>query len=256
MQTTSIPEDIIGTKFAADVKRRSSQYLLIARENITSYTDGTIIRDEKAESLRNGLLILMARLHPHPSVAVTIRTDPASGLRSLTNDETLRRYNIKLELGEPKNINKNPIAESAIGELDSELRRLQPLGGKITETTLARAIGNMNNLIRHNKLTAAEAWTKRDRASGDQIDIPNSELIKMKYNQRINNHESSAKHKSRGKVKSPYPKISVGQLVFLYSDYSKEKSRDKYMVLEVEDEHVWVKKFTNTQFRNRQYKKY
>ena len=146
------------------------------------------------------------------------------------------------------------MAESAIGELDAELRRLQPLGGKITETTLARAIGNMNNLIRHSKLTASEAWTKRDRSSGEELNISNDELIKIKYKQRISNHEASAKHKSHGKSKPTYPRIAVGQLVFLFSDYSKVRSREKYMILEVDDEYAWVQKFTNTQFRNRQYK--
>ena len=253
-QTTSEPGNIIGCKFSADVIRRFSQFILIVRENITSYSDGLLINDEKGETLRNGLLTIMSRLRSPIGPKAIIRTDPASGLRSLVGDKSLERFNLQIELGECKNINHNPVAESTIRETQAELIRLQPLGGKVSETTLAQAISNMNNKIRHHKLTATEAWTKRDRSSGNQLEIEDSDLIKSKYDQRISNHEASAKHKSRGKAKSAHENVAIGQLVFLYSDYSKLRSREKYMVIRKDEEYVWVQKFTNSQFRNRQYK--
>ena len=253
-QSTSEPGKVIGCKFSADVVNRSSQAILIIREDITSFSDALIIKDEKANSLRDGLLILTSRLRSPYGPAAVIRTDPASGLRSLINDKELSKFNLHVEIGEPKNINHNPIAENSIRELHSELIRLQPYGGKISETILAQAICAMNNKIRHNKITAAEAWTKRDRSSGDQLDIQDSDLISSKYNQRLNNHAASAKHKSRGKAKSLHKEVSLGQLVFLYSDYSKLKSREKYIVMKMDDEYVWVQKFMKEQFRNRLYK--
>ena len=253
-QTTSVPGNIIGCKYSADVARRFSQFILLIREDITSYTDGTLISNEKADSLRNGLLLLMSRLRSQHGPRATIRTDPATSLRTLLNDRSLDKYNVQVELGEPKNINKNPIAESAIRELHSELLRLQPHGGKISETTLAQAICNINSLVRHHKLSATEAWTKRDKLTGDPLNIEDAELIKLKYSQRCNNHEASAKHKARGKIASPFPNINVGQLVYLYSDGSKLQSREKYLVTAVDDDTVLVQKFTKDQFRNRQYR--
>ena len=253
-QTTSVPGNIIGCKYSADVARRFSQFILLIREDITSYTDGTLISNEKADSLRNGLLLLMSRLRSQHGPRATIRTDPATSLRTLLNDRSLDKYNVQVELGEPKNVNKNPIAESAIRELHSELLRLQPHGGKISETTLAQAIGNINSLVRHHKLSATEAWTKRDKLTGDPLNIEDAELIKLKYSQRCNNHEASAKHKARGKIASPFPNINVGQLVYLYSDGSKLQSREKYLVTAVDDDTVLVQKFTKDQFRNRQYR--
>ena len=253
-QSSSVPGNIIGCKYAADVVRRSSQFILIAREDITSYTEGVLINDEKADTLCKGLLLLMTRFRSPQGPRAVIRTDPASGLRSLLNNKMLEKYNLGIELGEPKNINKNPVAESSVRELHSELLRLQPLGGKISETTLAQAICSMNSKIRHHKLSAAEAWTKCDMSTGVQLKVDDKELINLKYAQRCNNHEASAKHKSRGKSKSPFPDVLVGQLVFLYSDSSKLKSRDKYIILAVDNESVWVQKFTSNQFRNRQYK--
>ena len=253
-QSTSTPGDVIGCKFSADVVRRSSQFILIAREDITSYTNGTIITDEKADTLRDGLLLLMSRFRSQVSPNAVIRTDPATALRSLVNDKALSMVNLTIELGEAKFTNKNAIAESAARELHAELIRLQPLGGKISETILAQAISRMNSKIRHSKLSAHEAWTKRDMMSGAQLDVNDKELIKLKYEQRLSNHESSAKSKAGGKSKTPFPSISTGQLVFIYSDSSKLKSRDKYLITAFDDESAWVQKLTNSQFRNKTYK--
>ena len=191
-QTTSIPANIIGVKFAADVVKIYSQNILLVREDITSYTDGTLIDDEKANTLRSGLLLVLSRLRPRQAPRAIVRTDPASGLRSLLNDRSLEESNLQIELGDPKN--KNPIAESAIQELHSELCRLQPRGGKITETTLAQAISGMNSLIRHSKLSATEVWTKRDMSTGDTLTIDDKKLIDLKHKQRSSGHEASAKY--------------------------------------------------------------
>ena len=182
------------------------------------------------------------------------RTDPASSLRSLLNDSTPNKHNLKIELGDPKNINKNPVIESAIEELHSILRREQPHGGKINNTRLAQAISKMNSTIRHNKLSATEAWTKRNMSTGAQLEVNDKDLINMKFSQRCNNHQASATSKAKGKSESTYPPVSVGQLVMIYSDYSKLAARDKYLVTHVENDHIWVQKFTGNQFRGRSYR--
>lgn len=253
-QSTSIPEKIIGSKFSADVVNRHSQCILLLREDITSYTVGTIIKDEKADTLKDGLLLLTSQLRPPNGPPAIVRTDPASGLRSLANNKSLEKFNLTVELGDEKNINKNPVAESSIQELHLELKKLQPLGGKVTETTLARALSSMNSLVRGSNYSASEAWTKRDMKTGNPLDINDNDLIQQKYHQRLNCHQSSAKYKSRGKTAPIHPEVEIGQLTFLYSDSSKLKSRDKYIITAVEKENVWVQKFTKNQFRSRQYR--
>ena len=46
----------------------------------------------------------------------------------------------------------------------------------------------------------------------------------------------------------------VGDLVYLYSDTSKLKTRDKYMITSVDTKYVEVQKFTGNQFRGRTYR--
>ena len=252
-QTTSKPEETIGQKFSVDVVLRYSQCIVLLRESITSFTDGIIIANEKAATLRDALILLMSRLKSQNSPKAIVRTDPASGFRSLINDETLKRFQIEIELGEAKNPNKNPIAESAIKELHLELLRLKPQGGQITETILGQALSRMNDLIRHHKLSAREAWTKREMSTGKELNIKDENLINTKYERRLGDHEASAKYKARGKPKIPHPVVNVGNLVYIYSDRSKLKMRDKYLVTAVQEDSVTVQKFTNDQFRKRSY---
>ena len=253
-QTTSEPDGIIGSRFSVDIVNRYSQCILILRENVTSYTEGTIIANEKSNTLREGLLMLVSKLRSKNGPKAIIRSDPASGFRTLLNDEMLKKFNIEIELGEPKNINKNPVAESAIQELHSALVRIQPLGGKITESVLAIAINQMNDLVRHHKLSSREAWTKRDMSTGQELQIKDESLINMKYKNRKDNHHASAKYKSRGKEKIPLPDVEVGNIVYIYSDRSKLRSREKYLVTAVLNDSVSVQKFTENQFRKRIYK--
>ena len=85
------------------------------------------------------------------------------------NDESLAKYNLHIELGMEKSVNKDQIAESSVNKLHAELKRLQPFGGKITETVLPQAVNNMNSRVRKNELSASKAWTKRSMSSGEPI---------------------------------------------------------------------------------------
>ena len=49
----------------------------------------------------------------------------ASAFKGLVDDELLRKCNMVIDIGNPKNKNKNPIAERAVEELEEELRKHQ-----------------------------------------------------------------------------------------------------------------------------------
>ena len=112
-QSTSAPANIIGCKYSADVVKRFGQCILVLREDISSFTDAVIIKDEKANTLREGLIQLISHLRSRLSPPAVVRTGPASGLRSL-KDKYLAQLKVSLELGEAKNVNHNPIAENCI----------------------------------------------------------------------------------------------------------------------------------------------
>ena len=253
-QTTSPPSKVIGSRYSADVIRRYSQYILLLREDISSYTEATLIENEKAETLRDGLTQLSSRLRSPLSPQAVIRTDPASSLRSLAIDKSLAQFNLSIEIGEPKNVNHNPIAEKAIRELEEEIVRLIPLGGKISSSLLARAVSQLNSRIRYSKLSAVEMFTSRDMATGQQLELEDKKLIADKQMIRENHHHASAKFRARGKDEVKYPPVSVGDIVYLSSDKSKLRGREKYIITKMEEDYVFVQKFTESQLRSRIYK--
>ena len=66
-----------------------------------------------------------------------VRVDPAPGFQALKDDPGLKEIGIVLEIGDPKNTNKNPICERAIEELESEIRR-----NKVGNSKLSDALTN------------------------------------------------------------------------------------------------------------------
>ena len=73
--------------------------------------------------------------NPNPTGKEEIAKSPNPTLHSggggahydcLRNDSLLASLRIRVEVGEPKNKNKNPIAEKAVQELEDELLRQDP----------------------------------------------------------------------------------------------------------------------------------
>ena len=131
---------------------------------------------------------------------------------------------------------------------------MQPLGGKVSSVTLSTAVSVLNSRIRHNHLSASEMWTQRSMISGEQLKLSDRVLIQGKMEQRVSNHDSSAKHHSGGKVALPDPALKIGDVVYIFSDRLKTKCRDKYLVMKVEHKDIVVQKFAGTQLRAKQYR--
>ena len=244
----------IGISFAADVARRHRQLILVLRETVSSYTLTTLIKSEKHEDLRNGLIVLCSQLRSLHDGGVTVRVDPAPGFCALATDPILLSHGITLEIGRVKNPNKNPVAERAIEELGLELLNLSPEGGPVSDVTLALATANTNSRIRRDGLSAQEIWTQRDQLTGEQLPIVDRQLILSQNYSRQQNHAPSAKSKARGRTNLPTVAVSVGDLVFLKGDRDKLKAREKYLVVGVrEDLSCTLRKFSTSQFRSKPY---
>ena len=96
----------------------------------------------------------------------------------------LTSLNIQLEIGDPKNINKNPVSECAISETLEELAKLQPTGGAVSELTLAMAMSALNSKIRNSGFSSTEVITKRDMLTGIPLDISDEALIGKKQEEK------------------------------------------------------------------------
>ena len=221
---------IPGVCFNADVLQEASRKILILRDNLTSYSEAMIIRDETKQTLREALIILTSKLRMDKEI--TIRVDAQSALKSLQNDKTLKSELIHLDIGSAKNRNKNAVAEKCIRELREELVKQEPSGRPITETTLAKAVKNLNFRIRFTGCSSKELWVKRNQNSGLPLEFTDSQLSDAQYKMRINSHKSSAKYESRHAKKVELPALRIGDRVYVKSDGSKSKARDPYVVLQ------------------------
>ena len=176
-QSTGEPPDSVGRFFAADVMIRSRQKVLVLRETVTSFTTACFVENEQHITLRDALIRLCVELRPLDGPFAVIRVDGAPAFVALSKDTTLQKNRISIEIGRTKNINKNPVAERAIQELERELIRFEPHGGPVSSLTLSLAVASLNSRIRNRGLSAREMWTQRDQYSHTQLPIKDQTLI-------------------------------------------------------------------------------
>ena len=253
-QSTSDPPDGVCTQFAADVIRREKQFIFLLREVVTSYTWSMLINNEQADSLRLALLKLCIPIRPIDGPCSVVRVDPAPGFRSLDNDACLKSHNIILDLGRIKNVNKNPVAERGVEELEVELLKQNPSGGTLTDLSLATATARLNARIRTRGLSAREMLFQRDQFTNNQIPVVDMDLISDQHQAKLRNHQFSERSKAPGRDVHPDVHVDVGDLIYLHNDASKLKSRDRYIVASRDNDWVYIRKFAGQQLRSNSYK--
>jgi hypothetical protein len=196
-------------------------------------------------------------LHPLDGPIAVIRTDPAPGFVGLRADAVLKQHRITLDIGRIKNVNKNPVAEKAVLELEEELLRQVPGGGSCSSITLATATARLNSRIRQRGLSAREMFTQRDQFTGHQLPIKDRELIMSQHELRVKNHPHSERSKMRGaprgKPVTSEP-ISIGDLVYVKADRNKSQARERYLVISIVDDWCYIRKFVGSQLRSTSYK--
>ena len=159
-----------------------------------------------------------------------------------------------IELGRAKNCNKNPVAEKAVQEVISELLCHDPLGGPVSQVTLAAATANLNSRIHSLCLAAREMWTQQDQFSNQQMPFEDHDIIVKQNQQRVANHPHSEKSKApTAKFRTPQH-IVIGDLVYLHLDRNKTRAWDHYVVLEIDGPFCNIKKFVGSQLRNTLYR--
>lgn len=254
-QSTSDPPETVGISFATDVMKQNGQLVLLIRETVTSYTVSAIITDEKQDTLRDALLQLCIGLIPVQGPAAVIRADGAPAFQALARDQKLLTYNILIEIGRIKNINKNPVAERAVQELEEELRRVMSRNDKISSTTLAIATAQMNSRIRASGLSSRELWLQRDQYTNDQLPLQDKLVIASQHDRRKHNHGPSEISKAHGHQRAPEVAIQPGDIVYLHQEHAKLHPRDRYLVTSV-DPPDWcnIRKFVGHQLRNTSYR--
>ena len=239
--TTSVPVSTVGCSFAADVMVRDRQKILVLREYVTAYTWACVIADEKAVTVRSHLAVLLSEARAPGGSVPTVRVDPAPCFRSLAGASESMPF--RLEIGREKNVNKNPVAEKAVQELGMEMVKVAG-DGHVSREVLATAVSVLNSRVRFANRSARELWTQRDQFTLSPIVVDDQKIIAEQHERRVRSHPL------------PYAgsvRIKRGDVVFLKSERNKTMARSRYLVVDIDDTIILVRKFSGAMLLERVY---
>lgn len=97
-------------------------------------------------------------------------------------------------------------------------------------------------------------WTQRDQFSNNQLPVADHELILSQQELRQKNHIHSERAKCPSGRFPALPNLCVGDIVYLRCDLNKSKSRDRYLVAEVDPPWCNIRKFAGNQLRQTLYR--
>ena len=245
----------LGTHFAVDVIERKGQKLLLTREKLSQYTWLELIPDQTTATFRQSIFrTVLPWIHPSGAV---IRCDGAAALTSLATEagktgSLFFKYNIKIDVGRPHNVNKNAIAENAIKEAEKEFLKYRPEAKMLSVEDLAVVSKIMNDRVRNRGVTAKEILTKRDCLTNDPKDISDKELANDQFEKRL---EANSRALDRKPATSSDPDFHVGDVVYVKGQRSKHQPREQFIVIEFAGDNVIVQKVHN-KFGSKKYSMY
>ena len=139
-------------------------------------------------------------------------------------------------------------------ELEEELLHQESGGGPVTELSLTLATAWLNSRPGSQGLSSLELWTQRNQFSNEQIPINDLQHILAKQEARKANHPFSKAAKGGYRPQAPVPPLQVGYLVYVKSDRDKSRARNRYIVVSIDGEWCFIKKFSGSQLRVTSYK--
>ena len=160
----------------------------------------------------------------------------------LTNNDSLASHGISLDMGNPKNVNKNPVAEKANQELEKELLKVEPTGNPISAVVLLQAVCLLNSRIRSCGLSSREMFLGRDQVTGSHLKFSDKQISEFQESTRAKNHDYSSKCKARGAPPAKRSSLVVGSLVYLKDDGDKFNPRVPYIIVKIKSDNVLVQK--------------
>ena len=218
--------------FHADVIKRAHQNIFIIRDHFSAFQDAMILPSEKANDLKDGIISLTTPIRRPGEIFIAV--DNAPGFKSLLNnkDEDLKKLRITMIKTDELNKNSNAVVDKACQELENELKRLEPEGAQITNSTLKLAIMNLNTkLRRRGNISAIEINQARDQNTGANLILDDDAL----------RNDQLKKRKDHRNIKMG-PEVNIGDTVKLKNSNNKHKANDIYLVTNKQEADITVQK--------------
>ena len=145
----------------------------------------------------------------------------------------MEKLQITLVKTDEINKNSNAVIDKGCQELEEAIKKLEPEGKQITNSTLKLAILNLKNskLRRRGKLSAYEIHSSRDQVTGDNMKLDDTQL-----------RENQLKTRETKQASSLTPEVHVGDTVVTRSRDDKHSAKDMYIVTNKSKENVEIQK--------------
>ena len=194
------------------------------------------------------LLSTCVHIRPQDRSSAIIRANLAPGFKALIDNQFLIHHTITLEVGNAKISNKNPVAERAVQEVESD--KLLPrdlLFGPACPLALAIATAVVNVCIPLRGLSAREMWTQCDQFSNQQLPLQDQDIILRILRQQ---EQHKANHPKALVARRHLAEcIAVDNLGYLYfSLLQQDQNLGLLLVVEVSGSFCNIRKFVGTQF--------
>ena len=232
-----------GSHMGVDVMKRASQIVLVTCDRFSNFATATIARTETRDDMIQAILSTVTPIRH--AAKVEVRTDRAPALQSLANkpDPQLVDNGIVVVLGEHANPNSNCSVDKTIRELEEEIKKIHPDGGKLTPGTLSLAVTTLNDRVRGHGLSASQLHFSRDHLTGKNLPIKDSRFKELREARREHHNPISAKAKAPAGAKPPPAKvIKPGQMVYIKGEGTKHSSRDPLLVTSTQGRMITAQK--------------
>ena len=231
-----------GTHMNVDVLRRASQFIVVNCDRFSNFATATLTPSESMEDLARAILAVITPIRH--GARVQVRTDRAAALQSLANrpDQQLQANGIDLVLEDHGNPNSNCTVDKTIQELEAELKRISPDGGKVDAGTLSLAISTLNGKVREHGLSSSQVHFSRDANTGTNLNLDDAKLAQTKDDRKAKTNPITARSKARGGKEHIRAEVEPGGIVYLRSDGDKHTARNPMLVTAVDGQKVSVQR--------------
>ena len=221
------------THFHADVIKRVKQNILTVKDHFSSFQDAILIESETARDLCDGIIVLTSGIRRPSQIYISVDNSP--GFKSLITNPPKELDKLKITLIKTDDLNKNAnaVIDKGCQELESEIKQLEPEGGRLTNAVLKQAVLNLNSkLRRRGNISAFEINCARDQVTGENLSLNDNLLRENQINKRKEMHKEISKGNS----------VEVGDTVKLKNQSDKHKADDIFIVTSKHDDEVGVQK--------------
>ena len=229
-----------GTHFHADVIKRQGQNIFTVRDHLSSFSAAKIIKTENHQELKKAIIDTISPIKLHGKCQVTV--DNATGFIPLLQDKDpdLLKLNIHVTATDVNNKNGNAVVDRACFEIEQELKRIEPDGRPISNTTLQKAISQLNGRLRRSgQISAFEMFFNRDMNTGQNLNLDYTKIREDQIQKRtLSNNKHNAKIISQQQQQHPQP----GDIVTVHKKPNKHIANDVYLVTTANEEKVKIQK--------------